>query len=44
MDKQINTTEVTTMNVTRQTLIGEVLDCDVNAARFFFEIGMHCVG
>lgn len=32
------------MTVTKQTLIGEVIDCDVNAAKFFFEIGMHCVG
>lgn len=32
------------MIVTKQTLIGEVIDCDVNAAKFFFEMGMHCVG
>ncbi|WP_458861872.1 DUF1858 domain-containing protein [Acidaminobacterium chupaoyuni] len=32
------------MEVTRDTLIGEVLDYDVEAARFFFEIGMHCLG
>ena len=32
------------MTVTKQTLVGEVVDCDVNAAKFFFEIGMHCVG
>ena len=32
------------MTVTKQTLVGEVIDCDVNAAKFFFEIGMHCVG
>ena len=32
------------MTVSKQTLVGEVIDCDVNAAKFFFEIGMHCVG
>lgn len=32
------------MNITKQTTIGDVLDCDVNAGRFFLEIGMHCLG
>ncbi len=32
------------MTVTKQSLIGEVLDFDVNTAQFFFEIGMHCLG
>ncbi|MBM6918556.1 DUF1858 domain-containing protein [Intestinimonas butyriciproducens] len=32
------------MIVTRDTTIGEVLAEDMGAARFFFEIGMHCVG
>ena len=32
------------MVVTKQTLIGDVLDFDVNCAKFFFEIGMHCLG
>jgi hybrid cluster-associated redox disulfide protein len=32
------------MKVTKETLIGNVLDCDVETARFFFEIGMHCLG
>ena len=32
------------MTVTKQTLIGEILDFDVETARFFFEIGMHCLG
>ena len=32
------------MVVTRDTTIGEVLAEDMGAARFFFEIGMHCVG
>ena len=31
------------MQVTKDTLIGDVLDHDVNTAKFFFEIGMHCL-
>ena len=32
------------MKVTKDTLIGDVLDFDVDTAQFFFEIGMHCLG
>ena len=32
------------MTVTKDTLIGDILDHDVNTAKFFFEIGMHCLG
>ncbi len=32
------------MQVTKETLIGDVLDFDVNTAKYFFEIGMHCLG
>ena len=32
------------MKVTKDTLIGDILDFDVNTAQFFFEIGMHCLG
>lgn len=32
------------MEVTRETIIGEILDYDVETAQFFFEIGMHCLG
>ncbi len=32
------------MKVTKDTLIGDVLDYNVDCARFFFEIGMHCLG
>ena len=32
------------MNVTKESLIGDVLNADVETARFFFEIGMHCLG
>lgn len=30
--------------VTKQSLIGEVLELDPALAEFFFEIGMHCLG
>ena len=36
--------EVWKMKVTKESIIGEVLDFDVDTARFFFEIGMHCLG
>ena len=32
------------MKVTKDTLIGDILDFDVETAKFFFEIGMHCLG
>ena len=32
------------MTVTKDTLIGDILDFDVETAQFFFEIGMHCLG
>lgn len=32
------------MEVTRDTVIGEILDYDIETAQFFFEIGMHCLG
>lgn len=32
------------MTVTKETLIGDVLDFDIETAEFFFEIGMHCLG
>jgi hybrid cluster-associated redox disulfide protein len=32
------------MKVTKETLIGDILDFDVETAQFFFEIGMHCLG
>lgn len=32
------------MTITKQSIIGEVLDYDMETARFFFEIGMHCLG
>lgn len=32
------------MVVTKASIIGDVLDHDIDTARFFFEIGMHCLG
>jgi hybrid cluster-associated redox disulfide protein len=32
------------MKVTKESLIGDVLDFDIATAEFFFEIGMHCLG
>lgn len=32
------------MKVTKESVIGDVLDMDIGTAEFFFEIGMHCLG
>ncbi len=32
------------MQVTKNSIIGDVLDFDSGTAKFFFEIGMHCLG
>ncbi len=32
------------MVVTKDSVIGDVLDYDVETAQFFLEIGMHCLG
>jgi len=32
------------MVVTKDSIIGEVLDADIETAKYFFEIGMHCLG
>ena len=32
------------MEVTKETIIGDILDFDIDTAQFFFEIGMHCLG
>ena len=31
-------------SVTKETLIGDILDFDLETAEYFFEIGMHCLG
>ncbi len=32
------------MTVTKQTIIGDILDFNPETAQFFLEIGMHCLG
>ena len=32
------------MKVTRNSIIGDILDFEPETAQFFFEIGMHCLG
>ncbi|MBQ2767136.1 MAG: DUF1858 domain-containing protein [Clostridia bacterium] len=32
------------MQITKQSIIGDVLDYNSETAQFFFEIGMHCLG
>ena len=42
--KSSNSKEETIMQVTKQSIIGDVLDYNAGTAKFFFEIGMHCLG
>ena len=30
--------------ITKETIIGEILDADASCAGYFLEIGMHCLG
>ncbi len=32
------------MQVTKKSIIGDILDYDRETAQFFFAIGMHCLG
>lgn len=32
------------MEVTKESIIGDILDEDIDTAVYFFEIGMHCLG
>ena len=32
------------MMITKDTLIGDILDADRNTAPYFLEMGMHCLG
>ena len=32
------------MTITKDMLIGDVLDKNIDAGKFFLEIGMHCLG
>jgi len=36
--------EINEMKVTKDSIIGDVLRADVSTAKFFLEIGMHCLG
>ena len=38
------TKEEIPMQITKNSIIGDVLDFDNGTAKFFFEIGMHCLG
>ena len=32
------------MQITKKSIIGDILDFDPETAQFFFAIGMHCLG
>lgn len=32
------------MEITKETIIGDILDTDETTAPFFLEMGMHCLG
>lgn len=32
------------MEITKKSIIGDILDTDPTTAKFFLEIGMHCLG
>jgi len=32
------------MTVTKKSIIGDILDLDQGTAKYFLEIGMHCLG
>lgn len=32
------------MTYTKETLIGDALDADMSLAKYFLEMGMHCLG
>ena len=32
------------MTITKEMIIGDILDAEPETAQFFFEIGMHCLG
>ena len=44
MYKYIQIKEELSMKVTKESIIGDILDFDRGTAEFFFEIGMHCLG
>ena len=32
------------MQITKESIIGDILDADFGVAHYFLEIGMHCLG
>ena len=32
------------MKITKESILGDILDAEPKTAQFFFEIGMHCLG
>ena len=32
------------MEITKNSVIGDILDADQTTAQYFFEMGMHCLG
>ena len=32
------------MRITKESILGDILDYDVGTAKYFMEIGMHCLG
>jgi hybrid cluster-associated redox disulfide protein len=32
------------LTITKESIISDVLDLDIGTARYFLEIGMHCLG
>lgn len=36
--------EITAMQITKESIIGDILDYEPETAQFFFAIGMHCLG
>mgnify|MGYP002625249446 CR=1 FL=1 len=44
MDATLNATEAASASVTKETLIGELLQIDQDIAPILFGIGMHCLG
>lgn len=36
--------EVKTMEITKDSIIGDILDADSTTAPYFIEMGMHCLG
>lgn len=44
MDMTVNATEYKSRKVTKETMIGELLQIDADIAPILFGIGMHCLG